>query len=56
MPFRIRSILLASDLSASEREVLRGAGALAALTGAALHVVHAVEPAGAGEADVPGEE
>jgi nucleotide-binding universal stress UspA family protein len=55
MPFRIRSILLASDLSASEREVLRSAGALAALTGAALHVVHALEPDAAGEADGRGE-
>jgi nucleotide-binding universal stress UspA family protein len=55
MPFRIRSILLASDLSAGEREVLRSASALAALTGAELHVVHAVEPGGGDAPDGPGE-
>lgn len=47
MPFRIQSILVASDLSGSASEVLRTAGALAALTGAELHAVHAAEPGGA---------
>ena len=46
MPFRIRSILVASDLSHSAPEVLRAAGAFAALTGAELHVVHAAEATG----------
>lgn len=43
MPFRIETILVASDLSDSVQDVVRSAGSLAALTGAALHVVHAVE-------------
>lgn len=43
MPFRIASILAASDLSNSSNEVIRSAAALAALTGADLHVVHAEE-------------
>lgn len=47
MPFRIKSVLAASDLSGNASEVLRTAGALAALTGAELHVVHAAETAGA---------
>lgn len=47
MPFRIDSIVAASDLSPSSNEVIRSAAALAALTGAALHVVHA-EDAGGG--------
>ena len=37
----LRSILAAADLSAASYEVLESAGALAALTGADLHVVHA---------------
>ena len=47
MPFRIKSVLAASDLSGNASEVLRTAGALAALTGAELHVVHAAETDGA---------
>lgn len=43
MPFRIRSILVASDLSESAREVLRTGSAFAALTEAELHVIHAAE-------------
>ncbi|MHB1167812.1 MAG: universal stress protein [Longimicrobiales bacterium] len=43
MPFRITSILVASDLSESAAPVLRSAAALAALAEAELHVVHAVE-------------
>lgn len=43
MPFRIRSILVASDLSPDEKDVLRSASALASLAEAALHVIHAVE-------------
>ncbi|HSH45452.1 MAG TPA: universal stress protein, partial [Longimicrobiales bacterium] len=43
MPFRIRNILVASDLSPSESAVLRSASALAALTEAELHVIHALE-------------
>lgn len=46
MPFRIQSILVASDLSGNAPEVLRAAGALASLTGAELHVIRAVEQAG----------
>jgi len=43
MPFRIRSILVASDLSERAREVVGTAGAFAALTEAELHVVYAEE-------------
>lgn len=50
MPFRITSILVASDLSESAREVLRAASALAALTEADFHVVHAVETSGTEDA------
>ena len=39
-PLAIRSILAATDLSEVSNEVLRAAGALAARTGAALHVLH----------------
>lgn len=46
MPFRVESILVASDLSDSVQDVVRTAGAFASLTGAALHVVHAVETGG----------
>lgn len=53
MPFRITSILVASDLSENAADVVRAAGSLAALTGAALHVVHAAGEGGAGGA--PGE-
>lgn len=44
MPFRIKAILVASDLSESAREILRTGAALAALTEAELHVVYAEEP------------
>ncbi|HEX2168396.1 MAG TPA: universal stress protein [Longimicrobiales bacterium] len=40
---RIRSIVAASDLSQSADSVVRAAGALAELTGAQLHVVHAFD-------------
>lgn len=40
---RIRSILVASDLSQSADSVVRAAAALAELTGAQLHVVHAFD-------------
>lgn len=43
MPFRIRGVLVASDLSESATPALRAAGALASLADADLHVVHAVE-------------
>jgi universal stress protein E len=46
MPFRIRAILAASDLSEGAGQILHAAGALAALTGARLHVIHAEEPNG----------
>jgi nucleotide-binding universal stress UspA family protein len=39
-PRAIRSILVATDLSDVSNEVLRAAGAIAARTGAALHVLH----------------
>lgn len=39
----IRSILVATDLTEVSDEVLRAAGALAALTGAQLHVLHAFD-------------
>lgn len=54
MPFRIESVLAASDLSESAREALRTAAAFAALTEAELHVVHAVAGGGAQERE-PGE-
>jgi nucleotide-binding universal stress UspA family protein len=41
----IHSILAATDLTVASDEVLRAAGALAAATGAALHVVHALDTA-----------
>jgi nucleotide-binding universal stress UspA family protein len=44
MPFRIRAILAASDLSSGAGGILHAAGSLAALTGARLHVIHAEEP------------
>ena len=43
MPFRTRSILVASDLSEATREAVLAASELARLTEADLHVVHAVE-------------
>ena len=43
MPFRTRSILVASDLSETTRDAVMAAGELARLTEADLHVVHAVE-------------
>ncbi|HSJ10664.1 MAG TPA: universal stress protein [Longimicrobiales bacterium] len=43
MPFRITSIIVATDLSDSAHQVLRTAAELAALTEADLHVVHAAE-------------
>jgi len=43
MPFRITSILVASDLSSNSAHVLRSAAALAALAESELHVLHAVE-------------
>jgi len=43
MPFRITSILVASDLSSNSSHVLRSAAALAALAEAELHVLHVVE-------------
>src|SRR5690349_15459290 len=43
MPFRIRSILVATDLTESAEPVLASAAALAALAEAELHVVHAIE-------------
>lgn len=46
MPFRIHSVLVATDMSASAAQVLRSASALAALTEAELHVIHAAEPDG----------
>ena len=53
MPFRIASILAASDLSNSSNEVIRSAAALAALTGADLHVVHAEEEPSAAATSTP---
>jgi nucleotide-binding universal stress UspA family protein len=44
MRFRIRSILAAADLSEASSDVVRSAAALADLTGAELHVIHAQEP------------
>jgi universal stress protein E len=46
MPFRVRAVLVASDLSETATVVVRAAGALAALAEAELHAVHAVEPGG----------
>lgn len=43
IPSPIRSILAATDLSDASDEVLRAAGALAAHTGAELHVLHAFD-------------
>lgn len=45
MPFRLKTILVATDLSESALPVLRTASALAALAEAELHVIHALEPA-----------
>ncbi len=45
MPFRLKTILVATDLSESALPVLRTASALAALAEADLHVIHALEPA-----------
>ena len=56
MLFRIRSILVATDLSDGAAEVLRGAGALADLAEAELHVVNAVDPYAARMGDVTTEE
>lgn len=44
MPIPIQSILIATDLSPQAGEAIGAAAALADLTGAALHVMHAVEP------------
>jgi nucleotide-binding universal stress UspA family protein len=43
MPLRIRSILAANDRSEAADNVVRAAAALAALTEADLHVVHAID-------------
>ncbi len=43
IPSPIRSILVATDLSDASDVVLRAAGALAARTGAELHVMHAID-------------
>jgi nucleotide-binding universal stress UspA family protein len=43
VPLRIRSILAANDRSAAADDVVRAAAALAALTEADLHVVHALD-------------
>lgn len=43
MPFRVTSILAATDLTPSAVPVLRSAAALAALTDADLHVIHIVD-------------
>lgn len=54
MAFRIRSILVGSDASEVDRDMLHTAIVLASLTGGELHVVHAAEDppvAGAGEKD-----
>jgi nucleotide-binding universal stress UspA family protein len=51
-PLVLRSILAATDLTATSNEVLRAAAALAALSGAALHIVHAA-PAPARSAGEP---
>jgi len=40
-PLVLRSILAATDLTATSDEVLRASAALSALSGAALHIVHA---------------
>lgn len=56
MLFRIRSILVATDLSDGAAEVLRGAGALAELAEAELHVVNAVDPYAARMGDATTEE
>jgi nucleotide-binding universal stress UspA family protein len=45
MSIQVRSVLVATDLSTPTNDVLRAAAALAAHTGAELHVVHAIEPA-----------
>lgn len=45
MPLQIRAILVASDLSEGSDEVVRAAVRLAALAGAEVHAIHAVEPA-----------
>lgn len=42
--FTIRSILAASDLSERSDAAVRAAAAIAELTGAALHILHAYEP------------
>ncbi len=42
--FTIRSILVGSDLSERSDAAVRGAAAMAELTGAELHVLHAYEP------------
>ncbi|NLG63828.1 MAG: universal stress protein [Candidatus Cloacimonetes bacterium] len=51
MPFRITSILVASDLSPGASHVLRSAAALAELAEAELHVAHVVESNGLLEPD-----
>lgn len=53
IPSPIRSILAATDLSDASGEVLRAAGALAAHTGAELHVLHAFDPPPPPPADEP---
>lgn len=49
MPFHIKAVLTATDLSQSADVVVRAAGALAALAEAELHAVHAVESDGRSE-------
>lgn len=53
MPFRVRSILAASDLSGGEAAVLQSASGLAALAESELHVIHAVEADGASGGEGP---
>ena len=48
MPFRIDAILAATDLSSAGQAAIAAAAGLARITGARLHVVHAVEDNGAG--------
>ena len=53
MKFRIRSILVASDLSPVADEVVQSAASLAKAVGGALHVINAQEPVGLrGDSDV----
>ncbi|HEU4452682.1 MAG TPA: universal stress protein [Longimicrobium sp.] len=52
-PTLLRSILAATDLTVASDEALRAAAALAASSGAALHVVHAPDVAAAPHPDDP---